>query len=354
MANIILKPAWAKAAPQPTDEKHYRSRRQFLREAGFTVAGLSSLGSIACAQRQKYSPEMFEPVERPPLITSEHKTWDNPMAYVADGLEGLYPAERNTAYTVEEREMTPEIVASTNGNFYEFEIASNSPNTAWKNVRDFNQRPWEIKVSGLVDKPATYSLEDIAKIAPMEERLYRFRCVEAWAMTVPWLGFPFKELCKFVGVQDKATHVKFTTFGCGKGVECERKTRAQRLQTWYSWPYYEGLRMDEAMNELSLLAFGIYGHPFPMQLGAPVRMVVPWKYGYKSIKSLVEIEFTSSQPQTFWNDAQPREYGFLSNVEPHVPHPRWSQAKERLLGTGERVPTKLYNGYAEQVAHLYS
>jgi sulfoxide reductase catalytic subunit YedY len=181
---------------------------------------------------------------------------------------------------------------------------------------------------------------------PIEERLYRHRCVEAWAMAVPWTGFSLKQLIDLVEPKATATHVKFTTFFRPE------QARRQILQS-EPWPYTEGLTIKEAMNELAFMAIGIYGHELPKQHGAPIRLVLPWKYGYKSIKSIVKIEFRDRQPTTFWNTRIPQEYDFLANVNPNIPHPRWSQASERMLGTGDRYATQMYNGYASYVAHLY-
>ena len=199
----------------------------------------------------------------------------------------------------------------------------------------------------LVDRPKVYDLDDLVRRMPLEERLYRFRCVEAWAMAVPWTGFPMKALINEVQPKSSARYVRMVTF------QRPEQAPGQKSQPWYPWPYFEALTMEEAMNELTLLGTGIYGHALPKQHGAPIRLVAPWKYGFKSIKSIVSIEFTDKQPPTFWNKLAPSEYDFWANVNPNVPHPRWSQATERLISTGERVPSQLYNGYGEYVAHLY-
>jgi sulfoxide reductase catalytic subunit YedY len=205
-----------------------------------------------------------------------------------------------------------------------------------------------VEVSGLVHKPRAFDVDDLLRLMPIEERLYRLRCVEAWSMAVPWTGFPLRALLDLVEPQGKATHVSMTTF-------YKPFTARGQLAFWYPWPYHEGLTLAEAMNELTFLAVGIYGHPLPKQHGAPVRLVVPWKYGYKSIKSIVKIELIDYQPPTFWNTLQGLEYDFAANVNPNVPHPRWSQARERLIGfAGRYVPTEIYNGYGKYVAGLYA
>jgi sulfoxide reductase catalytic subunit YedY len=256
---------------------------------------------------------------------------------------GLYPAERNTAFTLD-RAVTDETVAGQHNNFYEFtEVKSR----VWRLARDFQPRPWEVEVTGLVERPGVFDVDELERTMPLEERLCRFRCVEAWAMAVPWTGFPLRHLIERVEPTSRATHIRFVT------VHRPQEMPGIDSAPWYPWPYYEGLTMTEAMNELTLLATGIYGHRLPPQHGAPIRLVVPWKYGYKSIKSIVRIEFVAGQPPTFWNDLIPQEYGFTSNVDPTVPHPRWSQETERLIGTGDRVATLPFNGYGEWVAHLY-
>jgi sulfoxide reductase catalytic subunit YedY len=198
----------------------------------------------------------------------------------------------------------------------------------------------------MVEKPMTLDVDDLVKQMPLEERLYRLRCVEAWAMVVPWIGFPMKALLEKVQPTADAKYVRMLTF-------LDQDMAPQQNNARLPWPYYEGLTLAEAMNDLTLLTVGIYGHILPPQHGAPIRLIVPWKYGFKSIKSIVSIELTDQKPRTFWNTLAPREYGFEANVNPNVPHPRWSQASERMIGTGERLPTVIYNGYGSSVAHLY-
>jgi len=231
-------------------------------------------------------------------------------------------------------------------NFYEFGTGKDDPA---RNAHALVTEPWTVKVDGLVDNPGDYSLEDLIGGLSVEERIYRFRCVEAWSMVVPWNGIELADILDRVGVQSGATHVAFETV-----VQPENMPGVRRRIL--DFPYVEGLRLDEAMHPLTLMATGIYGEAMPKQNGAPVRLVVPWKYGFKSIKSIVRISLTSDQPPTSWNKANAREYGFYSNVNPNVDHPRWSQASERRIGGGlfaKRQPTLMFNGYEAEVAHLY-
>lgn len=253
------------------------------------------------------------------------------------------PAERNTRYTVDRPIPEDEIVSRYN-NFYEF--TTDKPRV-WKLAKDFPSRPWEIEITGEVEKPRKIDVDDLLKQFTLEERVYRHRCVEAWSVIVPWVGFPLAEFVKWARPKSSARYLRMVSFFKPK------LAVGQREQTWYPWPYFEGLTMAEATNELSLLVVGSYGHILPNQNGAPLRLHTPWKYGYKSIKSIVKFDFTRRRPRTFWNELAPKEYGFTSNVNPAVPHPRWSQETERDIATGNRIPTHLYNGYAEYVAHLY-
>ncbi|HSQ40125.1 MAG TPA: protein-methionine-sulfoxide reductase catalytic subunit MsrP [Anaerolineales bacterium] len=228
-------------------------------------------------------------------------------------------------------------------NYYEFSTDKEAVAPLSKN---FQSRPWDVEVSGMVNNPKTYAIEDLLKKFPQEERVYRLRCVEAWSMVIPWTGFPLAKLLAEVEPTSDAKFVRFETV--------YRPEEMPGLKSpFYDWPYQEGLRLDEAMNDLTLLATGLYGETLPNQSGAPIRLVVPWKYGFKSIKGIVKIELTDTQPSTLWSTAAPNEYGFYSNVNPNVSHPRWSQASERRIGELSRRPTLMFNGYEEQVAHLY-
>lgn len=253
-----------------------------------------------------------------------------------------YPAPRNAALS-SDLPLTDASLAASYNNFYEFGGDKRIAHRAQALTLD----PWSIEIAGQVERPTTIAFEDLEKRFPLEERVYRFRCVEAWAMVVPWTGFSLAKLLDWVGPTSEARYVRFETF------EKPSEALGQLLSFWYPWPYVEGLTIEEARSELAMLVTGVYGKPLPRQHGAPLRLIVPWKYGYKNIKSIVRIELTSERPKTFWNRVTPDEYGFFANVNPYVPHPRWSQATERLLGSDERRLTQLYNGYAKWVAPLY-
>ena len=228
-------------------------------------------------------------------------------------------------------------------NYYEF---SQSKEYVAQLAVDFPTSPWQVEVSGLVENPGTYDIDDIRTKFAQQERIYRLRCVEGWSMVIPWVGFPLAQLLQEVEPTSNATHVRFETILAPDEMQGQRSP-------WFEWPYVEGLRLDEAMNDLTLLATGLYGETLPPQNGAPIRLVVPWKYGFKSIKGIVRIELVDYEPQSLWMAAAPNEYGFYANVNPNVPHPRWSQATERRIGEFNRRETLLFNGYEEQVAHLY-
>ena len=246
-------------------------------------------------------------------------------------------------YSTNEEQTKYEYVTSYN-NFYEFGTGKDDP---IKNSGNFKPSPWNVEISGHCDKPGNYHLEDFVTPHRLEERIYRLRCVEAWSMVVPWIGIPLADILKRFEPNSKAKYVSFTTVY--RPSEMPGQKRAS-----LKWPYVEGLRMDEAMHPLTILSVGMYGEVLPNQNGAPLRLVVPWKYGFKSIKSIVKIEFTSKQPRTSWNRSAAREYGFYSNVNPKVDHPRWSQKKERRIGDFLKRKTLMFNGYAEEVASLYS
>ena len=243
-----------------------------------------------------------------------------------------------------DEKQTPYDAITTYNNFYEFGTQKNQPAELAKKLRT---RPWTVKVEGEVHKPKTYDIDEILKLAPLEERIYRLRCVEGWSMVIPWIGFPLSALIKLVEPTSKAKYIAFQSLYDSKAMLSDR---------WAGipFPYVEGLRMDEAMHPLAILSVGLYGEMLPNQNGAPVRLVVPWKYGFKSIKSLVKIRFVEKQPPTTWNLSAPQEYGFYSNVNPTVDQPRWSQAKERRIGEFFKRNTLKFNGYQDQVAQLYA
>jgi sulfoxide reductase catalytic subunit YedY len=251
-------------------------------------------------------------------------------------------APRNPKYTAG-RDLTAEADATTYNNFYEF----GTDKSIYRAAQRLVTSPWSISIEGLVTKPRKIDLEDLLKQMPIEERIYRHRCVEGWAMTVPWTGFPLSALVKLVEPSSSAKFIAFET-------QADPKTMPGLRDSAFDWPYVEGVTIDEAMNDVSFMVTGMYGKTLPKQDGAPIRLALPWKYGFKSAKSIVKITFTDKRPETFWEGLQPSEYGFWANVNPAVPHPRWSQATERLIGSDERVPTQIYNGYGEFVAQLYS
>ena len=252
----------------------------------------------------------------------------------------LYPVARNLRYRLD-RDLTDAKLATTYNNFYEF----GSHKEISGGAQAMRIRPWQVRVDGMVEQEFTIAIDDLLRKMPLEERLYRHRCVEAWAMDVPWSGFPLKALVDLARPLGSAKYLVMETLA-------DKETMPGLRQTWYPWPYIDGLTIAEATNELAFLVTGAYGKPVPKQMGAPLRLAVPWKYGFKSIKSIVRFTFTDKRPVNFWETVQGAEYGFWANVNPEVPHPRWSQATERLLGGG-RVPTRLFNGYGEFVAHLY-
>lgn len=309
------RPSWRLPESAATPEHVFWNRRAFLRGAA-GLAGAAALPSVAHAQtgRDLTPGAAFAP--RPAM---------------------------NAAYADAGRAITDETLNSQYNNFFEF--------AAHKRIYRLAERldttGWTIAVDGLVDNPFTIGMEDLLGRVALEERVVRHRCVEAWSMVAPWIGFPFSEILRLAAPQGSAKYVRFETFNKPEVAPGQR-------EPFYEWPYIEGLTMAEAANELTFAVVGAYGKVLPQQFGAPLRIHLPWKFGFKSIKSIVRISFVEERPVGFWETAQAREYGFWANVNPEVPHPRWSQATEEVLGTGERVPTQLYNGYGEQVAHLYA
>jgi len=329
MSSIILPPKWRAPERQITPESVYHNRREFLKVLG--AAGMGIAG--ACYASPAWSATRLFDLDdflEDPHLKTDFKKIDN--------------LKRNAAYTAG-RPVSEEEKALTYNNFYEFTSAKDG---VWKLVEQFKPRPWKLEIAGHVEHPAVYEIDDLIRAMPIEERVYRHRCVERWAMVVPWNGFPMKALIDKVRPTHKAKYVRFVSF-LDPEVAPGQKNNFQ-----LPWPYTEGLTLAEAMNELTFLSTGIYGHIQPAQHGAPIRLVTPWKYGYKSIKSIVKIEFVETRPRTFWNTLAPHEYGFVSNVDPDVPHPRWSQKFEKMIGTGEVFPTQKFNGYGEWVSSLYT
>jgi sulfoxide reductase catalytic subunit YedY len=253
----------------------------------------------------------------------------------------LHPYPRNTKYTIE-RPVTAEAINANYNNFYEFGTSKDVTAAA----QALKVRPWVLKIDGMVETPREVGIDELILAMPREERLYRHRCVEAWSMTIPWSGFGLKALVDYAKPLSGAKYVRFETF-------LDPKMAPGQRAPFYPWPYVEGVTIEEATNELAFMVTGAYGKPLAKQFGAPIRLALPWKYGFKSIKSIARISFVAERPKGLWEALQPREYGFWANVHPDVAHPRWSQATENVLGTNDRIPTQLYNGYAEYVSDLY-
>jgi sulfoxide reductase catalytic subunit YedY len=311
--NVIHRRGWDIPDSELTPERFFFDRRSFMAGAAATVA----LATNANAQRV------------------------SDVAKLDDPTHDLYPAKLNDKYKLD-RPITDEKVNGSYNNFYEFGTS--------KNVTSASQalqiRPWTITLDGMVEKEQKVGIDDLIRKIGLEERNYRHRCVEAWSMAIAWTGFPFAKLVEMAKPLSSAKYVRMETF-------MDPKMAPGQRQRWYPWPYVEGLTMAEATNELTFLATGAYGHPMAKQHGAPLRLAVPWKYGFKSIKSIVKFTFTDKRPVGLWEALQKSEYGFWANVNPEVPHPRWSQATEEVIGTGARKPTLLFNGYGDYVADIY-
>ncbi len=337
MSSIRIPRPWEIPERLATPEPLFLNRRQVVASLGMGAMSLALPWSAGCAAQDGPPAEGGDGAPAPERGKLE--------AALADRFAGLFPARKNAGYDLGGRPLTAEDTAATYNNFYEF---TTDKEGVWQLARRYPLAgEWTIEVGGLVGKPLTLGLDDLFKIAPFEERLYRFRCVERWAMQVPWTGYPLRALIDRAEPLGSARYVRFVS------IEDRERLPGQREQPWYPWPYFEGLRLNEARHDLAFVVLGSYGHALPMQHGAPVRLAIPWKYGYKGPKSIVRIELTAREPRTFWNQLQPREYGFYSNIDPGKPHPRWSQAEETDIGTGEKRPTLLYNGY-DQVAGLYT
>jgi sulfoxide reductase catalytic subunit YedY len=334
MPNMIIRPGWHIPEKLATPESVYNNRRHFLKQMGFSGAGLMAGLFAGCSEQLAVSEEAKK-------TAAPNTSATNAVASNAKG----YPYPRNPEFNPANLRVSNEEPAISYNNFYEF---STTKTRVRRLTGKFVISPWAVEIGGLVDTPMKLSVEEIGALFPLEERVYRFRCVEAWSMVVPWTGFPLSKLLQKAGAKPEAKFVKFTSF-----MRPDQAPGFTELAN-YPWPYTEGLRMDEAMNPLTLVVTGMYGKPLPKQNGAPIRMVIPWKYGYKGAKSIVKIELVNYQPKTLWETLAPDEYPFESNVNPKVPHPRWSQATERLVDTGNRANTQLYNGYGDYVAKLYS
>ncbi|MAC26619.1 MAG: protein-methionine-sulfoxide reductase catalytic subunit MsrP [Sandaracinus sp.] len=328
----MLRPRWALPERAATPEPVWRARRAVLRSLGLGVAGALLGGGC-----EGLAGEHEEAGDQRGLGALPRAR--RPGSTIPD----VYPAPRDPTYRVG-RAITPARVAGGHNNFYEF---STDKERVAELAAGFASRPWTLEVAGEVARPGTFDVAALERSMPLEERVYRFRCVEAWSMVVPWTGFSLRALLARVEPTSAARFVRFVS------AEDPTQMPGLRTQPWYPWPYFEALRLDEAMHPLAMLATGVYGRPLPPQHGAPIRLVVPWKYGFKSAKSVARIELLRSRPETFWSRLEPREYGFYANVDPATPHPRWSQARERLIDTGSEVPTLVYNGYGEEVAGLY-
>jgi sulfoxide reductase catalytic subunit YedY len=314
MVSIHRRPSWLIDERHATPEAAFLDRRSILK--GLGIGSISAAGLLSAGL----------PVR----------------GEVADPTADLYPAPRNPAYVLD-RDLTPEEVNARYNNFYEF----GTHKEIYENARMLRIRPWEIALDGLVEKPQTIAFDDLVRNIPLETRLYRHRCVEAWSMTIPWTGFPLKALVGLAKPLASAKYVRFETF-------FDPEMASGQNNFLYPWPYVEGVTMAEAAHDLAFIATGAYDKPIAKQHGAPLRLHLPWKYGFKSIKSIRKISFVEERPVGLWEALQPSEYGFWANVNPDVPHPRWSQAMERVLHTGEMVPTQLFNGYRAEVASLYA
>ncbi len=318
---LIKKPSDIKSS-EITDQKVYLNRRLFIR--GAVLAG--SVAATGLVYR-KLNPAPAAVQEQPKIAGLVKQSSGDAVA---------------NGFRVNEAPTSFEDITNYN-NFYEFSTVKESVAPA---ARGFITRPWTVEVGGLVNKPKTFDIDDLLKLAPQEERIYRHRCVEGWSMVIPWVGFPLNALLKQVEPLSSAKYVAFQTL-------LDPKRMPNQSTSVLEWPYVEGLRLDEAMHPLAILATGLYGGALPPQDGAPLRLVVPWKYGFKGIKSIVKIALTADQPPTTWNIESPNEYGFYSNVNPNVDHPRWSQRMEHRIGEFGSRPTLMLNGYAEQIGNLY-
>ncbi len=321
---IKIAKGWELPEREATPEAVFRDRRRLIKTI---AAGPVLLGA----------PALLAACDEP----AEIKVANAAEQTGADPSAKLYPVARNLRYRLD-RDLSAEKDATTYNNYYEFGSSKN----IWQKAQALPIRPWTVTIDGMVEQPMEIGIDDLLAKMPLEERLYRHRCVEAWSMAVPWSGFPLRALVELAKPLSSAKYVRMVSF---ENAEVATGQKA----FYYPWPYIEGLTIAEATNDLAFIATGLYGKTLPKQNGAPLRLATPWKYGFKSTKGIVRFEFTDQRPVSFWETVQGSEYGFWANVNPEVPHPRWSQATERVLGTNERVPTLLYNGYGEYVAGLY-
>ncbi len=310
--HVMRRRGWELPEREATPEHLFFNRRALLQAAGAAAVAFGPVPALA--QR---------------------------VSDLPDPTSDLYPAKRNDKYKLD-RPVTDEAINVSYNNFYEFGTSK----SIFRAAQALKLRPWTVKIDGMVEKPMEIGIDDLIRKMPLEERLYRHRCVEAWGMAIPWTGFPLAKLVEFAKPMSGAKYVRMETFHNPAMASGQRAS-------WYPWPYVEGVTMEEAKNELAFLVTGAYGKPVSKSQGAPLRLALPWKYGFKSVKSIVRVNFTDQRPKTFWEALQASEYGFWANVNPQVPHPRWSQATEQVIGTNERRPTLLFNGYGEYVADIY-
>ncbi|MEQ9491747.1 MAG: protein-methionine-sulfoxide reductase catalytic subunit MsrP [Alphaproteobacteria bacterium] len=314
---LKVKRGWELAESAATPESAFLNRRTLMK--GLAAGSILAAGGFAAGQARA---ELFGNPEQDPTA-------------------GLYPVNRNETFVLD-RALTSEEDATNYINYYEI----GSHKHVAEQAQALSLRPWQVRIDGLVEQERTVDFDELVRALPLEERLYRHRCVEAWSMAIPWSGFTLASLVDYAKPQSSAKYIRMETLA-------DETTMPGLRQQWYPWPYVEGLTMAEATNELAFIATGLYGKPIRKQNGAPLRLVTPWKYGFKSVKAITRFTFTNERPVGFWEEIQSSEYGFWANVNPDVPHPRWSQATERVLGTNDRVPTLLFNGYGEFVADIY-
>ncbi len=333
---IKVRRGWELPESAATPEHIFRDRRRLLKAVAAGPILLAVPGFLAgCDEAPDRTAQATQGTQIAGAGTSDAADAADPSAH-------LYPLARNLRYRLD-REISPAELATTYNNYYEFGSSKN----IWKKAQALPIRPWMVTIDGLVEKPIEIGVDDLLAKMPLEERLYRHRCVEAWSMAVPWSGFALKALVDLARPLASAKYLRMESF-------LNPEVAHGQKASWNPRPYIEGLTIPEARNELAFIATGIYGQPMPKQNGAPLRLAVPWKYGFKSTKGIVRFHFTETRPKTFWEEIAPREYGFWANVNPEVPHPRWPQASERVLGQDGRVETQLFNGYGEFVAGLYT